>query len=259
MQEVLTLFRQNFDHDGQARLCARHLELLRNDMGNLWWDYPKDERRRAPRRRSEDVVEGPWTREQIGLAGHLIRHAGESTDFHATVDFVTRAALEHIKAARSASKRVTTGSLRQWSLFTHEHMVPGQAVLRLITDVAHPSSQGDLQPLLAALSLRALVTGTKRRKADSSAGQEIDALDLNWASRLPEPSCIDGWNGPERLTEIPSRFYGLMRYEAARLLCELLPVSRRGRKVLADYYVYRGLSRENLQSSVGRILQVATD
>lgn len=253
MQDVLALFRDNFDHDGQARLCARHLELLRNDLGDVWWAYPKDERRRAPRPRSSNLVDESWTREQVALAGHLIRHAGESTDFHATVDFVTRTALVHIRAALSASKRVTTGSLKQWSLFTHEHMVPGQAVLRLITNADHPESSGDLQPLLAALSLRALVTGTKRKKVDGWIRQEIDALDSDWSSSLPEPSRIEGWDGPEQLDEIPARFYGLMRYEAAHLLDELVPVSRRGREVMADYHAYRSRSSVRQSSQEWRL------
>ena len=48
MQDVLNLLR-DFDHDGQARLCARHLELLRSDLGEAWWDYSKDEKRQAVR------------------------------------------------------------------------------------------------------------------------------------------------------------------------------------------------------------------
>lgn len=238
MQDVLNLFR-DFDHDGQARLCARHLELLRSDLGDAWWDYPKDERRQAVRRNDANWREGHWTREHVGLAGHLIRHAGESVDFPATVDFVTAATLEHIQVAHMASKKRTSGNLKQWSLFTHEHMVPGQAVLRLITDVEHPASKGDLQPFLASLSLRALVTGTKRKRAEGWTRQEINDLDHKWSCKLPEPSEIEGWRGAKQLAEISPQFYGLMRYEAAGLLRALIPVSRRGKRVLSEYLTYR--------------------
>lgn len=239
MQDVLNLFR-DFDHDEQARLCARHLELLRNDLGDAWWDYPKDERRQAVRRNGANSPKGSWTREHVGLAGHLIRHAGESADFPLTVDFVTAATLEHIQVAHTASRRRTSGNLKQWSLFTHEHMVPGQAVLRLITDEKHPASHGELQPFLAALSLRALVTGTKRKRAEGWTRQEVNELDDEWSYRLPKPSEIDGWRGAKDLAEIQPQFYGLMRYEAASLLHALIPVSRRGKRVLSEYLAYRG-------------------
>ncbi|UGQ47818.1 hypothetical protein [Massilia endophytica] len=240
MQDVLKLFRQEFNHDGQAGLCASHLELLRKDLAGAWWEFPKEERKRTARRGSPNWVEGPWTREQMNLAGHLIRHAGESADYPATVDFITKGTAGHIKASLATSKRRTIGNLKQWELFTHEHMVPGQAVLRVITDADHPESRGELQPLLAALNLRALVTGTKRKRPDGWTPREIDALEPRWASVLPEPSDISGWNGHPRLHDVPARFYGLMRYEAAGLLDSLIPVSGRAGKVLAEYFAYRG-------------------
>lgn len=246
MHDVLKLFRQ-FDHNEQAKLCARHLELLRADLASAWWAYPKEERRQSARRGGANWIEGPWTREQVGLAGHLIRHAGESADFPATVDFVTRATLEHIKASLGASRKRTTGNLKQWGLFTHEHMVPGQAVLRLLTDADHPGSRGDLQPLLSALSLRALVTGTKRKRTEGWTRQEINALDARWSDNLPTPADIQGWQGALRLVEVPAQYYGLMRYEAAGLLKELVPVSLRGKIVLAEYLAYRGTKTADLQ------------
>lgn len=243
MLDLRKLFR-HFDHDGQAELCARHLELLRHDLGDVWWNYPKEERSRALRRSNADIEKGHWPREHITLAKHLIRHAGESSDFHATVDFVTVAAIEHISDALKDSKRLKTGSLKQWSYFSHEHMVPGQAVLRLITDKNHPDSPGRLQPFLAALSLRALVTGTKRKRGEGWTPREVDALDGQWSYRLPQPTQIEGWRGPRDLVEILPKYYGLMRYEVAGLLKNLRAVGLRGKLVLSEYFAYRGLPEE---------------
>lgn len=238
MKDTLKLFRQDFDHDGQARLCARHLELMRDDLADNWWKFP-DEDVKAARRGSAGWVEGPWSREHVGLAGHLVRHAAESADFPATVDFITRGTLEHIQVSRATWSKRGIGHLKQWGVFTHEHMVPGQAVLRLITDREYPDSHGGLQPLLAALSLRALVTGTKREKQGGGEPQEVDVLDSKWKWRLPTLAEMPTGNWPAKLEDIPARFYGLMRYEAAGLVEALMPVSGRGGAVLAEYLKFR--------------------
>jgi hypothetical protein len=238
MHDKLNFFRQDFDHDGQALLCARHLELMREGLGTNWWEFPRESQKVA-RRGSVGWVEGPWSREHISLAGHLIRHAGESADYPATVDYITRDVLGHIQVSRATSKRRVIGHLRQWGVFTHEHMVPGQAVLRLITDKEYPANRGELCPLLASLSLRALVTGTKRAKLLGSGPQEINALEPKWAQRLPTLEEMPAGNWPANLYEIPARFYGLMRYDAAGLIGALVPVSGRGAVALTDYVKFR--------------------
>lgn len=234
----LDLFRRDFEHEDQVRLCARHLELMRTDMGPEWstWSQVKPGNRKKPLIKPSRTG---WTPERVDLAGHFVRHASESSNYEATVDFITHKTLDVIKRSRVLYPRRTTFHLNQWKLFTHEHMVPGAAALRVLTDPDYAPNQGPLHELLSAMSFRALVTGTKCTQEDATADNEVAQVDLKYPSCLPEPCDVPGWHGPANLREVDPAYYALMRYDAAGLLDELLAVSPRAETALAKYQAYK--------------------
>jgi hypothetical protein len=236
----LDLFRQDFEHEDQVRMCARHLELMRTDMDAEWGTWAQVKPGKGLKSLISPTRTG-WTPERVGMAGHFVRHASESSNHEATVDFITHKTLDIIKGSRALYPRRKKASyhLNQWKLFAHEHMVPGAAALRLLTDPDFPRNQGPLYELLSALSFRALVTRTKGKRADATAENEVGMVDKKYASRLPKPCEISGWPGPNDLYKIDPRYYGLMRYDAAGLLDELIAVSPRAVKALADYQAYK--------------------
>jgi hypothetical protein len=236
----LALFRRDFEHEDQVQLCARHLELMREDMGDEWgtWTLVK------PGNRLKALITPSrtgWTLERIDLAGHFVRHASESSDHEATVDFITYKTLDIIKRSRALyPRRKKRGyHLNQWKLFTHEHMVPGAAVLRVLTDPGYTPNQGRLYELLSAMSFRALVTGTKSKREDANADNELAQLDTLYSSRLPEPKDVPGWLGPLSLHQVPACHYAFMRYDAAGLLDELIALNPRAERALANYRAYK--------------------
>jgi hypothetical protein len=243
-----SLFRQDYSHDEGVRLYARHLEVLRDDMGAGWWRLAEERAAGGKRARRGSRPAGAWSPERIAFAGLLIRCASESTDHAATVDFVTKGALAHIRQSAADHPRRTIGNLTQWGLFTHEHMVPGGAVLARLTDPEFPRNRGPLQTLLAELSWRALVTGTKRRRPKDTSNFEVGQLDGEWSNRVPAPAELVDWRGPSLLTEVPAAYFALMRYDAAGLLDQLVSVSRRSEGLLEQYRAYRegNLVTENL-------------
>jgi hypothetical protein len=243
-----TLFRQDFAHDEGVRMYARHLEVMRDDMGDDWWRLAEERAAAGKRARRGSRPAGAWTPERIGFAGLLIRRASESADHAATVDFVTQGALAHIRQSAADHPRRTIGNLTQWDLFTHEHMVPGAAALALLTDPTFADNRGPLQGLLTALSWRALVTGTKRRREKDSDNFEVGQLDAAWASGVPAPADVPGWRGPAELIAVPLQYHGLLRYDAAGLLDQLVSVSLRSTGILEQYQAYKagGAVQENL-------------
>lgn len=234
----LDLFRRDFEHEDQVRLCARHLEVMREDMGAEWstWSQVK------PGNRKKALIKPSrtgWTPERVDLAGHFVRHASESSDFAATIDFITYKTLDVIKRSRALYPRRTTFHLNQWKLYTHEHMVPGAAALRVLTDPDYAPNRGPLYELLSAMSFRALITGTKCKKDDATAENEVAQVDFKYSSRLPEPGDVPSWPGPADLRDVLPAYYALMRYEAASLLGELIAVSPRAETALAKYRAYK--------------------
>lgn len=237
MSDHLKLFNRQFRHAEQIALCARHLEVMRADLGDAWWKLGAA----AAHDDEHAVALSPaWTAEKRTLAKHLIRHATESAIHPTTVDFITKATRGHIQDKRSRSKRCTTGALKQWSLFTHEHMVPGAEILRLLTAPDFPQNRAEhLAPLLGALSWRALITGTKRKKDKGAPTFEVGQLDSRFPESLPDASEVPGWNGPASLKDIPPQYYAFMRYDAADLLSALEPVSERAERMVEQYLAYK--------------------
>lgn len=231
------LFDRDFDHDGQIAFCARHLEIMRADLGDAWWKL-------SPAAAHEDenaLARTPgWTAEKMTLAKHLIRHATESRNFPTTVDFVTHATLEHIKEVKRTQKRIGSGALKKWDLFTHEHMVPGAEVLRILTDRSYePSHAVHLAPLLGALSWRALITGTKRKRDKDAASFEVGQLEAVYRDSLPPVSKVPSLQRLVDIKQVPPEFYALVRYDAAGLLTALVPTSDRAEGMVEKYLAYK--------------------
>lgn len=250
MFDPLSLFNREFDHSKQIELCARHLEIMRSDLGDAWWQLG--------RAAAHDDVDGEalspaWTPEHRTLAKHLIRHATESANHPTTVDFVTNATLEHIKTIKLKQKRITTGALKQWGLFTHEHMVPGAEVLSLLTDLKYAPSRAErLAPLLGALSWRALVTGTKRKQEKGGPTFEVGQLEPKFGDCLPPLDKVPGLHCLTDIKLVPPEFYALIRYDAANLLDKLVPTSERAKGMVDKYHAYKAqlLSKSALAALV---------
>jgi hypothetical protein len=229
------LFDLKFHHDAQVSFCARHLALLRSDLGDSWWKFGEHKASHAGK------CTDCWTREHVDLASYLIRHASESVNHPATVDFVTKKALAYIRAAKAKHTPRHRGisHLQQWELFTHEHMVPGSAALRILTNPAVAAKP--LKELLGTLSFRALITGTSKKRQKGVPNGELGSLDARFKSRLPDPDEVLGWPRSYSLEQIPTKFYGLLRYEATGLIDELVPVSPRVQGLVEEYRSYKAL------------------
>ncbi|MGI4721127.1 MAG: hypothetical protein ACRYGO_07985 [Janthinobacterium lividum] len=214
---------EGFDRNAQLALCAGQLEALRRTLGR---DWPLLAR---PRVRQAGLAEAKF------LAKHLIRVASESIDFYATVDFVTRDAYERLGEMRRANgDRALVGHLKNWDKLTHEHMVPGTAVLHAVCGL---TPDQPILPVLDALGFRALVSGTKRKRAGGGA-TDAYLLDVEHGlkSRLPAvpPATLLG-RGYRETSGVPLHFWPLMRYEAAGLLPALVPLNERARNLLDEY------------------------
>lgn len=238
LAQDLSLFRPDFPHEDQVRQCARHLELMRADMGAEWSTWAMVKPGNGKKGTLKPSPTG-WTPERVDMAGHFVRHAVESADYCATVDFITHGTLDAIKASRRERPRGTTCHLTQWEHYSHEHMVPGAAVLRILTSPTYAPNRGELTSLLSALSYRALITGTKRKRETGVRNLEVAGVDSQFGSSLPSPYDICDWTGPATLLEIPPQHYALMRYDAGGLLGELIAVTSRAKRALADYLAYK--------------------
>lgn len=236
----MTHFRTDFSHEEQIRLCARHLEVMRDEMDEEWWKFAAFKEVKWSRK-TVCVPTPPhqWSRERVGMAGHFVRHACESADYPATVDFVTKKALAIIDKSKMTNPRRQIGNLTQWDKLSHEHMVPGDAVLRLLTDKRCQPASGRVYDLLLPLSFRALVTGTKKKPKDPTLDTEIGKLDGRFASRLPLLDEVPGLKGLKNLDEVPPTLYALLRYDAAGLLDELEPLNPRAQKAKAEYRAFK--------------------
>lgn len=226
------LFDLSFDHRAQVRFCAQHLELMRNELKEAWWNYA--EHKAAHGNRCTDC----WTREKADLAAYLIRHASESSNYPATVDFVTEGALRSIvqKKATHTARHTGISHLMQWELFTHEHMVPGSAALHLLTNRAIATAS--VAQMLEGFSYRALITGTSKKRTKGVPNGELGKLDAKFKARLPEQDELPGWAKGQGLSSIPTQYYGLIRYEVAGLLNDLRPVSVRAQELLKEYLAF---------------------
>lgn len=222
-----------FDRDKQIRMCAQQLEALRDTQGVMWWELCKPNQPRST-----------GAAEMKKLIKHLIRVSSESVDFYATVDFVTRSVHQILRKAQEGhSKQLSLlGHLQLWGQFTHEHMVPGEAVFQLITDPAHRARTNDLNAVTGDWSFRALVTGTKRRRKDekldvTTEAGKLDATDYNAALPI-SLTFIDGFD-EKTIWDIPRQYYPLLRYDAVGLLPQLIPVSARAKRLLPAYYEFK--------------------
>jgi hypothetical protein len=219
---------EGFDRDLQIALCTDQLESLRERHAQLWVQLATPKPTRAS-----------GLRELKDIVKHHIRHASESTDFYATVDFITQSVHRLLSQRCGSRKMGLLQHLYDWDIVSHEHMVPGEFVFREFTS-ANSRFQGKplLEPM-AKWSLRALVAGTKRkRKEGTAAPSEVQALGGPLESDMPCPAAVYGMPGLT-LERIPLEFYGLVRYEAAGLADELIPVSARARDLWPAYVDFR--------------------
>jgi hypothetical protein len=197
-------FRHDFDRAAHIALCAKSIEGIRAHLGENWEGLLKPAPKRDVRHKEARV-----------LVKHLIRVASESADFYRTVDFITRSAATTVEKARKKNNwKPLAGHLQPSSELTHEHMVPGEAVLLALSKVPVGMPLADeLEPL----TYRALVCKKK----------DIHKLDNKMKSTLPPVEQTRLVNQPEKLASVPPAFKALMRYDVAGLLEDLLPVSPR--------------------------------
>lgn len=214
---------RGFEPAQQLALCASQLEMLRSSLGAKWPLLDK------PRVRHAGLAEAKF------LAKHLIRVASESVDFYATVDFITNDAYDRLDDMRRASgDRSLIGHLKNWDKLTHEHLVPGTAVLHALCGL---KPDEPVLPALDALSFRALVSGTKRKNAGRSA-TDAYLLDVEYGLKSKLPSALPARlreQGLHEWSQVPYRYWPLARYEAAGLLAALIPVTERARTLLDGY------------------------
>jgi hypothetical protein len=210
-----------FNRNLQLQMCARQLEALREAVGPRWAKLVTQQKRSDGQAELKLFVKD------------LIRKSSESTDFYATVDFITKDAFEVIEEQRRNHpfERSLRKHLTNWGKLSHEHMVPGDVIYRTLIN----SPCRDLLGLLEPLSYRALVSGSKRQKKSSVAGvTDIQKLDLKYRSIVPEPREIREFSQFE-LRNSPLKFWGLIRYDVAGLLENLIYISSRAEKTLREY------------------------
>lgn len=216
---------KGFNRHAQIEMCARQLLALRNHLGNRW----------------EDLCGTPHRSRGLGqakkLAKHLIRVASESTDHLCTVDFVSAAAVRELSYLREEhpKKQALQRHLADSTRLTHEHMVPGDVVIKTLTSRRVNGSLESYIELLEAYSYRALISKTPAGQGQSQES-DIRRLDKDFKKRLPSiqetPYAKLGFKS---LAELPFRFHPLLRYEAAGLLEQLIPVSARAKTLFSGY------------------------
>jgi len=211
-----------FDRRSQIERCAYLLTSLRDRLGDRWWELFVQERNSE----IKDIVKS------------LIRISSESLDFARTVDFITKKVLNELEAKRNAhkQKKACRGHITGLKTFSHEHMVPGEWIFKAITDPTCKDSLGSLESLLDEFGFRALVFGrNKKVRGEKSPQSETTKLDeKEFRCTIPEPTTIVELKGLT-LARIERRFYPILRYDAAGLVSELIPVSDRARSLLAAY------------------------
>lgn len=215
-------FNNKFDRNAHISLCAMQLEAMRTALGEKWAGL------------GNRSVRAEGMAEAKSLVKHIIRVASESVDFYATVDFLTESSYRHLESMKNAHRQKISlvGHLQCWNLLTHEHMVPGSEVLRAIA-----SSPLPVQAILEALSFRALVSGSKKKNGMDPAS-DVYKLDTEskLKSKLPPLSDTTLYaRGFRNIDQVPLQLRALMRYDAAGLLGQLIPVNTRASALVNAY------------------------
>lgn len=212
-----------FDRDLQLEMCARQLESLRATVPERWACLGT--KQALPTGQTELKL----------FVKDLIRKSSESADFFATVDFTTRNAYEILEAQRSPGKLGLRKHLKNWDKLSHEHMVPGSVIYDTL--IKYPYAP--LFPVLEPLSYRALVSGSKRKKRNpTDKSTDVQRVDDKFSSSLPPLSAIRELKLFNRRT-LPLKFWGLLRYDAAGLLEDLIPISERAVRSLDEYKLFK--------------------
>lgn len=207
---------EQFNLEKQLELCANQLTNIRSALGKDWAKL------------SDKDQTFPNKSETKKLVKHLIRICGESVDFYATVDFITKDANTILENCAKVG-RPRKAHLTQWDKLSHEHMVPCEAVLKELT-----KKDADILEVLKDLSFRALVTGPRR----DGANNEVTRLDADYRSILP-PNMKFVKKGTMKLEDIDRRFYSLLRYEQVKMIDDLIPISARAGELLKDYKKFK--------------------
>ena len=197
-------FRVDFDYDGQIKVCAQQLETLRRDFSDTWGS----------------LLGGEGFRKEFKLiAKLLIRISSESHDHRATVDFVTKKAQLHLKnRSDENSGKIKKDHLDGSTDLAHEHMVPVQVALEYLVSL---QGQALTEPL-KNIGYRALIDKPDAHGVLDRGGSLL-------RQKLPAGVTVKS---------VPPMFWGLARYDAAKLFDELDPVNKRA-KDLHDAYKLR--------------------
>ena len=165
--DIEALFNSEFDRNEQLSLVASTLEHLRNTYPAKW----------------QLLGQGARIPEFKALIRGLVRVADESVDHRATVAYVTKAALNDLKATAilRGAKRMTKGALSDSEKFNHEHATPVEVILRTIT--LPENQQVPMVKMLDALCCRVLVTSAERVKIDNEHAWTVPAS-LEWKKGL---------------------------------------------------------------------------
>lgn len=161
--DLARLFNSEFDRNEQLNLIASTLEHLRAAFPKKW----------------DMVGKGQHAPEFKKVLRSLVRAADESQDHHATVAYISKAALDELEgiAASRQPRRVFKRDLTDSSRFRHEHATPVEVVLRTIT---LPQNKGArIFEILQALCCRVLLTDAERKKIDSRHKWTVPAS-LEW-------------------------------------------------------------------------------
>ena len=165
--DLAKLFNSEFDRNEQLNLIASTLEHLRAAFPEKW----------------DMVGRGQHAPEFKKVIRTLVRTADESKDHHATVAYISKAALDALEgiAASRQHRRVFKKDLTNASRFSHEHATPVEVVLRTIT--LRQNQRAPILEILQALCCRVLITAAERKKVDSRHKWTVPAT-LSWDNGL---------------------------------------------------------------------------
>ncbi len=111
-----------FDRKAQIAFYAKLLEWLRTEARDTWWQL--NEKVRGAKDGSS---------ERKFIVSKLIRWSSESADFARTVDFVTKRTYRILKQQANPNGHIKLGVVTSLKGFSHEHMVPCEAIFQIIT------------------------------------------------------------------------------------------------------------------------------
>lgn len=197
---------KNFNHDDQIGLCAKLIEVARDELIKRGqWEGTKN-----PKKGETDSS----TRKNLLM--RLIRVSSEPSNFTNNVDFVTPNALTEKVRKKSMSK--DQKKIKEDTRLSHEHMVPCQAIFEKIIQL--PPTQ-DVSTVMKEFGFRALIYRGDKSHLDAGHTK----LDKEFKDRLPEflPSNFE------------MKYYPFARYEAAGIYSSLIGVSERGITLLESY------------------------